>query len=122
MVRSRMMRYWFMDGCWVILWSMNRCVRCWAIMWFTFIFDISNETIGMVCCISNNLGTTIGKGYTIFTIYDSIFILSLLFVKVGSCIFIRYAICICERTWRNFVRIAVMFRCWRMIWSGCMGK
>ena len=122
MIWGGVMRYWFVDWCWMVFWAVNRCVRCRTIMRFTFVFYVSNKTVGVVSCISYNLGTTIWKSNTVFTTNYSIFILSLLFVKICSCVFIGYTVCVCKWTRGNFVGITMMFRCWWMVGSRSMGK
>jgi len=66
----------------------GRSSRCMIRSNLTFILHISNVSIFMVSSVSDNLGSTIRKGNTVFTSYYTVIILSFLFGKVSTRVFV----------------------------------
>ena len=48
---------------------------CWGMMWVSFVLDISDEAIFMISMIGDNLGSAVGKSDSVFSSYDSVFVL-----------------------------------------------
>ena len=70
----------------------------------TLVFNISNiSRVSISNAVGHNLGTTIGKSHSVFSRYNSVFILSFFLVKVGARVFITDSISVGERTGRDFV-------------------
>ena len=75
----------------------------WGVVWDSFVFDISDVSVFVISMVGDNLGTTIGKSHSVFSGYNSVFILSFFLVKVGARVFITDSISVGERTGWDFV-------------------
>ena len=50
-------------------------VGCWGMMGVSFVLDISDESVFMIGMIGDNLGAAVGKSDSVFSSYDSVFVL-----------------------------------------------
>ena len=70
------MRYFGMvDGSMVGLGSRGITLVGLGMDWVAFVFDISDESILMIGMIGDNLCSTVWEGNSVFSSYDSMFIL-----------------------------------------------
>jgi len=112
-------RSWLVDGSWVVrsglvdgfgvIRSGSRCVIRNDL---TFVFHISNVSVFVVSSVSDNLGSAIGKGNTVFTSDNTVIILGFLFGEISTRVFVFDTIFIGERPGGQFV-----FGCW-VVWGG----
>ena len=144
--RFGVIRSWFGNifGGWVIwgwswlrwvIWSGFGVIRSWFwVVWFVvcfaFISDISCIAVFMVCVISYNLCSAIGKGNSVFTRNNAVLVLYFVLAEINTRIFIHYAIFIGKWPWWDFFVWCVVwhwfvyrswmiwFWCW-MVWSWC---
>merc|ERR1712018_163714 len=84
------------------------------VMGLTLIFHIGNVAMFVISGICDNLGSAIGKGNTVFSSNYSVIILSFLFGKISTRVFIFDSIFIGEWPWGQFVLRSRMVRSWFM--------
>jgi hypothetical protein len=94
------------SGSWVVRSRLGWVIRSDL----TFVFHFSNIPIIMVSGISDNLGTTIRKGDTIFTCNNTVSILVFLFGKISTRVFVFNTIFIGEGSWGQFFNWVGMVR------------
>ena len=66
------------------------------VMGFSFVFDISDVSVFVVSSVSHDLGPTVGKGHAVFTMHNTVVILSFLLAEIGTGVFILDSIFIGE--------------------------
>jgi len=103
-------RFWWMvrGRSWVV-WSrfggrlVSRGSR-WVIRSnFTFVFHIGNVSVFVISSVSNDLGSAIRKGNTVFTMDNTVIILGFLFGKVSTRVFVFDTIFIGEGPGGQFI-------------------
>ena len=94
-----------------------------GVVGYTFVFDISDVSVFMISMVGHNLGTTVGEGNPVFTGYNAVFVLGLLFVKIGAGVFVTDSVSVGERTGWDFV--ASMVGSWVggwVVWGWWAGR
>ena len=89
---------------------------------FSFVFDISNVSVFVVSSVSHNLGPTVGKGHTVFTMHNTVVILSFLLAEISAGVFILDSVFVGKRPGRQLVFGSGMVRSglvnWWVVGSG----
>ena len=68
----------------------------------------------MISVVGDNLGTTVGQSNPVFTLNNSVFVLSLLLVEVGTGVVVRHSIGVGKRPGRD-LDLTVVWR-WSAVW------
>ena len=85
----------------------GRSSRCMIRSNLTFVLHISNVSVFVISSVSNDLSSAIRKGNTVFTSDNTVIILSFLFGKISTRIFVFDTIFIGKRPRGQFI-----FRSW----------
>jgi len=121
MIRSGFgdIRSWLVNGSWVVrsglvdgLGVIRSGSRSMIRSGLTFVFHIGNVSVFVISGVSDNLGSAIGKGNTVFTSDNTVIILGFLFGKISTRVFVFDTIFIGERPGGQFV-----FGSW-VVWGG----
>merc|ERR1719499_2734368 len=136
--RSGMSNNWGMSN--NMVWcSVDSVVHWLSNIWdsLSLIPDVSNESILVVSMVGDNLHTAIGKLYSVFSLDNSMFILSLSLGKVSAVLisssvlvgkWLRRDLLLVVRCWGRMIRSGgIWSRCWgvsNISWSshGCSNK
>jgi len=88
------------------------------VMGFSFVFDISNVSVFVVSSVGHNLGPTVGKGHAVFTMHNTVVILSFLLAEISAGVFILDSVFISKRPRGQLVFGGGMIRGGFVYWGG----